>query len=252
MKKSHIALIGMGYLGTPLSEALLSQGFSVFSTTRANLDLTSLKTTDIIPVEILKADIIIYDVPPLEIKVIEPFFKNFSSDKKIIFTSSISIYGPNRGSVNEDFEVPDDSPFAPIVLKAEKFVTKHFKNLALLRLGGLYGNTKKSKRHPVHFLAGRTHLTNGNEFLHLVHVKDCVQAILEVIALDLFPSELNIISDQRVLKKDYYVKMSKILGLTPPEFEDIKIESPTLISNQKSKELLKLSYCNPFDYRIED
>jgi len=177
MKKQKIALIGMGFLGSPLVLKLLSKYHNVVATKTQPF---SLPETDLVtlPLDLLhlshfqetlhvlaEADLVIYDLPPLEPTLVEAFINVFSPQTKIICTSSISIYGPNRGDIDESFILPENSTNAPIVFKIEKLFKARFQNLALLRLGGLYGNTPTHKRHPINFLSGKMNIKNGNEFL---------------------------------------------------------------------------------------
>lgn len=266
MQKTKMALIGMGYLGTPLAQALIKQGFPVTATKTTNktsqpfthdlsllpFDITQLTNQDNLPAEIQNADILIYNIPPIQPQYVEIFFRKLNANQKIIYTSSTSVYGKNMGSIDENTPIPSPSINAPIVLELEFLAKKYFKHLALLRFGGLYGNTPFQKRHPVTFLAGKKELKTGHEYLHLVHVYDCIKAIVKVIEKDLFPIELNIISDLRILKKDYYTEMVQKLHLDLPMYDDNPVHNATQISNHKSIKLLGMTYRNPIDYFIED
>lgn len=248
MKKGKIGLIGVGYLGRPLAMKLTEEGYDVVGTTTREYDLTK----DDLPENLKQCDIVIYDVPPLEdTAAVERCFKQFSPEQKFIYISSTSIFGPNAGPIDESYTPPENSPYAPIVLRLENIARSSFQNLCLLRFGGLYGNTETAKRHPVTFLAGRKNLKTGSEYLHLVHVDDCIEAILAVIEENFFPGEFNIISDLRITKKEYYTTMAKKLGLEMPEYDNVMLSNPTKISNEKSKELLGISYHNPSDYTID-
>lgn len=249
MKKGKIGLIGVGFLGKPLAIKLTSEGYDIVGTTTREYDL--LKDENV-PANLKHCDIIIYDVPPMEnTDAVERCFKQFSRNQKFIYISSTSIFGPNAGPIDETYTPPENSPYAPIVLKLEMIARQNFSNLCLLRFGGLYGNTADHKRHPVSFLAGKTHLKTGTENLHLVHVDDCIEAIMAVIEENLFPEELNLVSDLRITKKEYYTTMAKKLGLAVPEYDEVETKNPTNITNAKSKELLGINYRNPLDYKLD-
>jgi len=245
MKKEKIGLIGVGFLGKPLAAKLTSEGYDVVGTTSREYDLTK----DDVPENLKLCDIVIYDVPPLaDINAVDRCFSQFSKDQRFIYISSTSIFGPNAGPIDETFLPSENSPYAPVVLNLEKIARSHFNNLCLLRFGGLYGNTETSRRHPVTFLAGKKNLKTGNEYLHLVHVDDCIEAIMAVIEENFFPGEFNLVSDLRITKKEYYTFMAKKLNLELPEYDDVPINNATKISNEKSKEVLGINYKNPLDY----
>lgn len=248
MKKEKIGLIGVGYLGKPLARKLTEEGYDVVGTTSREYDITK----DSVPENLKSCDIVIYDIPPIaDTDSVERCFKQFEKDQRFIYISSTSIFGPEAGEIDESYTPPENSPYAPVVLKLELLARAHFDQLCLLRFGGLYGNTDSAKRHPVTFLAGKKNLKTGNEFLHLVHVGDCIEAILAVIEENFFPGEFNILSDLRITKKEYYTAMAKKLGLEIPEYDEVELKNPTKISNEKSKELLGLNYRNPLDYTID-
>lgn len=248
MKNGKIGLIGVGFLGKPLAQKLTQEGYDVVGTTTREFDLLK----DPVPANLKSCDVVIYDVPPLTgLEAVERCFQQFPSEQKFIYISSTSIFGPVAGPIDESYTPPENSPYAPVVLALEQIAKRQFINLCLLRFGGLYGNTETAKRHPATFLAGKTHLKTGGEFLHLVHIEDCIEAILSVIEENFFPGEFNIVSDLRITKKEYYTTMAKILGLEAPEYDDVEVKNPTKISNEKSKELLGITYRNPLDYRID-
>jgi nucleoside-diphosphate-sugar epimerase len=240
--KKNIGLIGRGWLGTPLEIALQYNEYKTFSTTSKSFDITK----DFIPNEFLESDILIYTIPPLGQKEAERFFSQIDSKKKIIFISSTSYYGKNQGPVDENTLSNLEITSSPVLFETEKFLKNIFKNATIIRPGGLYGE----KRHPVFFLAGRSGITTGNELLHLVHQTDCVNAILSILEKDFFGEDFNLVSDLKILKKEYYRAMAKKLNLAIPDFSNTKIINPTNINNQKSKKLLKINFLNPLDYLI--
>jgi nucleoside-diphosphate-sugar epimerase len=235
-----IGLIGRGWLGSPLEIALLNNGYHTFSTTSKSFDITK----DPIPKKLLESDILIYTIPPLGQKEPERFFSQIDIKKKIIFTSSTSYYGKNQGSVDENTLSSLIITGSPELFETEQFLKNKFKDLTIIRPGGLYGE----KRHPVFFLAGRSGLTTGNEHLHLVHQTDCVSAILSILEKNIWAEDFNLVSDLRILKKEYYREMAQKLNLEIPEFSNIEVSNPTNINNLKTKEILGIKFLNPLDY----
>jgi len=252
--KLKVSIIGCGRLGLPLCESLVERGYQILTTTTSNekrdqllskfniqrLDITNMQ----IDQDLLDCDILIYTIPPLGLGEVENFFKSVRQDQKIIFISSTSVYGKNQGEVTENSPFDPTSKNALVLREAESYLKERFKNLTIIRPGGLYGD----KRHPVYFLAGKTGIASGEEYLHLVHLADCVSAIVKIIEGKFIGEDFNLVSDLRVLKKDYYAKMANKLGLAPPLFTGLALSNPTNIINDKSKKLLSLTYTDPQSY----
>lgn len=256
--KLKVSVIGCGWLGLPLCESLIQHGCQVITTTtdheklnllRSKLNIQLLDITDTpvaiqVDPDLLKCDVLIYTVPPLGLGEVERFFASVAHDQKIIFISSTSVYGKNQGAVTEESSFDPNSENALVLREAEKYLKNRFRQLSIIRPGGLYGE----KRHPVYFLAGRKGITSGEEYLHLVHRDDCVRAILKIIGADFIGENFNLVSDLRILKKDYYTEIAKKLGLVPPQFTVAPLSNPTNITNDKSKKLLSLTYLDPSSY----
>lgn len=250
LTKLKVSVIGCGWLGKPLCDALINAGCRLKTTTSTIEKANSLAenyNSHFFDVSIhspdkllLDSDVIIYTIPPLGIDEVEKFFSNIPDNRKSIFLSSISVYGKSRGAVNEESEVYPDSTNGKLLAESENFLRNHFKNVTILRLGGLIG----VDRHPVTSLQGNKNLTNGRELLHLVHRDDCISAIISLIEKNIWNETINLINDLRVPKYEYYTSIAKSLDLVPPEYIEVPILSPTRISNEKSKILLSLSYKN--------
>lgn len=253
MKKEFLCLIGCGWLGKPLADFLFKKNYSVTVTATAStrpdlladgisyigLDLNSAQD---LPSAVEKADVLIYTIPPLELTVIKKFFDKIPNDKKIIFTSSTSVYSKQSGATDESAQLDLDQTSSPLLVETENYLRQRFANITILRLGGLYGE----KRHPVHFLAGKKNLKTGNEFLHLAHQEDCINAINAVLDKKAWGEVFNIISDLRVTKKEYYLEMARKLSLPLPEYDEVDCGARyTKISNEKSKKKLEISYLDP-------
>lgn len=255
MKKELISIIGGGWLGRPLSLELLAQDYDILVSTAHDKsaefkdDGLSYITFDITiqsaPSKVLSSDVIIYLIPPLPLLEIKKFFDQIPEDKKIVFASSTAVYGKNLGDVDEKSQLSIHETNSPLLIETENYLRSRFKKASILRFGGLYGG----KRHPVFFLQGRSDLSGANEFTHLVHRDDCIKAIINVIAKNMWGETFNIISDLRISKRDYYTEMAQKLNLTPPKYkESEKNFSETNISNVKSKNELKIFYSNPSEF----
>lgn len=254
MNKKNICFIGHGKMIQGIIKDLDFQKFSVFVTTRSNkqnqfdenlLSYTQFDIkTDSPPTDlILQSDLIVFTLPPVDWEAFERFFLQVPIEKTIIFTSSISVYQKNQGKIDETG--PRIDPEKNLLTRCEDFLKNRFKNIVILRLGGLYGKN----RHPIYSLSGKNDLKGSEELIHLVSHEDAQKAIKKIIDLNIAQGIYNIISDQRDRKKVYYSTLAEKLHLPLPLFlEESKKENVNNISNQKSKDDLKLTYQNPHDF----
>lgn len=250
MEKLKITVIGCGWLGLPLCERLLAAGHEIVTTTTtpkkyqetsAKFNTVLFDVSSQIPDQnLLSSDVIIYTIPPLGKNEVEHFFHAVNPTLKIIFISSTSIYGKSQGDVTEE-TIPEPQSKNGLILKStEDYLRTHFKNLTIIRPGGLVGKD----RHPVYSLQGKTGLTTGQELLHIVHLDDCLSALLKIIENNFWSMDFNLVNDLRLMKSDYYISEAKRLNLTPPQYHFSHQLNPTNISNAKSKKILGLIYKN--------
>ena len=209
----------------------------MFTTTRQNFDVEHFHS---LPSEISASDIIVYAIPPLTLPLIERFFEQLGSEKKIIFISSTSVYGKSEGATDEA-HVLDACKGNPVLIATEAYLRDRFKKVTILRPGGLYGKN----RHPLKFLSGKTGLKTGEEYTHLVHGEDVARAIKAVIEKDLWGEIFNLVSDCKMQKKDFYPELARKFGLTPPQYTMCENANPTVISNSKAKRIMGLVFHDP-------
>lgn len=251
--KSKITVIGSGWLGLPLCESLMAAGHTVLTTTTSSVKYEKLHRilniqvfdclTQIPDKNLTSSDIIIYTIPPLGPGEVERFFNGVDPVHKIIFISSISVYGKSEGATNEESMFNPQTKNGMLLKDCEGHLRSQFKNLTIIRPGGLYDDN----RHPIFSLQGKKNLTTGEEFLHLVHRDNCIEAVLKIIELNCWSEDFNLVNDLRILKKDYYPDVARKLGLVPPEYSQTANINPTNISNGKSKKMLALNYKKPKD-----
>ncbi len=255
MKKKLLSLIGCGWLGKALALDLQSSGHNIIATTAhdktaeftaSDVPYIQLDAAlDFVPEDIKQSEVLIYMVPPLGVSHVKHFFDQIPSDKKIIFISSTAVYGKNLEHLDEEAAHHVCSTGSPLLLETENYIKNKFSHATILRLGGLYGY----KRHPVYFLQGKTELTGGNAFLHLVHRDDCIKAIKAVLQTSTWGETFNIVSDVKFRKNEYYSMMATKLNLTPPQYLHYeKSMKETVISNHKSKSKLGMTYLDPSEF----
>ena len=176
------------------------------------------------------------------IKKLCPMIKN----KKVIFTSSTSIY-PSTGSHDENSSVSDTNR-AKALLQAEQLIQTHSSCAFILRLGGICGANRSSqlKRNaPI--------IKNAATPVNLIHINDII-AIMKTLCSDHYNESdtLNIVCSDHPTRKDYYTHICKTLNAPIPEFDDV-IGSHKIISNKKltNKYKFNLQFTSPLSFTFQ-
>lgn len=245
-----ISILGCGWLGLPLAEKLLADGYAVKGSTTSPEKLPLLQAAGIEPFEIvlsadgiygniehfLDSDLLVIDIPPKlaqglftdKIKALLPYLER-SAIKKVLFTSSISVYAENAGEVDEESAANPETENGKQLLEAEAMLhdNTHFQT-TILRFGGLIGNG----RHPVKYLAGRDNVPNPEAPVNLIDVEDCIGIIRKIIALEKWGETYNAVAPFHPTRKKYYTQAATELGLPTPIFASDNTSGKT-VSPQK-------------------
>lgn len=260
---ANTLIVGAGWLGTPLAEALISEGDDVVVTRRSQDRLEDL------PAPLTKSERLDLSQANAEIKLSElvlrhkithivgafpPGFRKGAgheyaaqwatlvnavkqhSIEKIVMISSTTVY-PNLPSDMKEESAslslaqrnPIFSDNARIMLEAEQSVIDSGINYVILRCSGLIG----PDRNPVRF-AARLKQVSRNAPANMVHQVDAIAAI--TFALDHLNNQVvNVTTPNTVSKADFYQAAIAKSGLDiplPPITEDAdkRIVSDKLIS----------------------
>lgn len=226
-------------MGLPLAKQLIQGGHNIVATKRSEENAAELSQFGITGLSyelgdnlakpyygpLFNSDLLILNVPPGR--------KTFSPDifiaqmmdltqqakergiERILFISTSAVYGENNRIVYEYSEPDAQTHSAKAHVKIEHFCQQLFSYSAcILRLSGLVG----SDRHPIHTLAGRKQLTNGQRLVNLIHQEDVIQAIQRVVDNQVFGHTLHLSCSEHPNRKDYYQWAAKKLELPAPEF----------------------------------
>jgi nucleoside-diphosphate-sugar epimerase len=263
---SRISVLGCGWLGLPLAEALIEKGYKVKGSTTTESKLKLFLEKGINPYFInltpivqardingfMDAELIIINIPPgtrtrsalFHIEQMEhllPYLEK-SPAKYILYISSTSVYPDlNREVIEED--VTEISQAANKTLAtAEKMVREIAgKKVTVLRCGGLTGYDRLLIRH----FAGRKHLTIGEDPLNLIHRDDVIGIIEALIEQEKWGEIYNICSPLHPLKKDFYKELAERFNYDQPEFVKTEKQSFKIISPEKLIKELKYSFKFP-------
>jgi nucleoside-diphosphate-sugar epimerase len=264
---TKISILGCGWLGFPLAEALLSNGFSVNGSTTSTEKLAVLENAGIEPFLIAlsenkttgnvtdfleNSEILIIDVPPKlrgsgtenfvsKIRNVIPFIEK-SSVEKVLFISSTSVYNDDDAFVTEETIPKPDTESGKQLLETEQLLQSNinFKTTAL-RFGGLIGED----RHPIKFLAGRENLDNPDAPINLIHQEDCVGVILKIIANDVWNETFNAVAPSHPTREMYYTQKALDLDLALPKFNHKNPSIGKTILSTKIETVLKYTFTKP-------
>ena len=259
-----ISILGCGWLGIPLAEALIKNGFSVSGSTTSIEKISFLNNLGVEPFLLsiegntIKGDVLsflkessvlIINIPPKlrgnladnfveKIAVLIPFIEK-SNVEKVLFVSSTSVYGDSNKTVFETTIPFSDGENGKQLLASEKLLqeNKNFKT-TVIRFGGLIGK----ERHPVTFLAGRNNLENPNAPINLIHQDDCIGIILKILKSNFWNETLNAVAPFHPTREEYYTKKAKKFNLEPPIFTHSKPSIGKTIASDLLENVLKYHF----------
>lgn len=236
--------MGCGWLGTPLAQQLIREGYTVHGSTTSSEKLMHLQELGILPFKIslsengidgpidafLKsAKVIVINVPPnlrgshrenyeVKMKHLHDSIKG-SSVARIIFISSTSVYGDLEGDVTETtVPHPETESGKQLLAVEEKFKYDPALETTIIRFGGLIG----PDRHPISFLSGKKDLSNGNHPINLIHLDDCIHIIETIMNKGYWGEVFNGVHPLHPQKKEYYTDEARKRGLEIPIYLDSK------------------------------
>lgn len=130
---------------------------------------------------------------------------------RVVFCSSISVYGAASGAVDETVQPVEPSERAQILLEAESAVCRS--GGIVLRLAALYGvrRCEVLRRH----LAGEPRLPGkAQRFLSYVHLDDAVSALI-LAAQKAAPGSCLNVSGESVRHEELYRQLTEATGVPP-------------------------------------
>ncbi|WP_395043584.1 SDR family NAD(P)-dependent oxidoreductase [Flavobacterium sp.] len=266
----QISILGCGWLGLPLAKSLLEKGFLINGSTTSfdkisvlqNAGITSFqinllekKVEGKIEVFLENSEILIIDIPPKlrgdykesfveKIQTLLPFIKK-SSVKKVIFVSSTAVYSDDASTALGKTEKTNPNPETESgkqLLEVENILLENqsFETI-ILRFGGLIGED----RNPVKFLSGRKNIENPDAPINLIHQKDCIGIIEEILKQvqnennnQIWNEIYNAVYPFHPSRKEYYIQKAVEEKLALPEFDETKSSIGKIILSSKVESVL--------------
>ncbi len=266
MKK--VAIVGLGWLGMPLAMALAARGWQVTGskTTPDGVDATRMcgiesyqleLTPDLVcAANVLNAllcvDALVVTLPASRtVKGGEQYVQAVQNIvdsalvcnvPRIIFTSSISVYGNSHGVIKENSLKKPETVAGKTLVALENWLHDlPGTSVDILRLSGLVG----PNRHPGRFLVGKTALPDGDQGVNLVHLDDVVAAMVLLLQTPKGGHIYNLCAPKHPARNQFYPAAAKQLGLTPPTFAPDGSNRGKVIDGNKICNELGFEYLYP-------
>lgn len=260
----YIGIIGCGWLGKPLAQAFIKNGFKVKgSTTRAS-EISVLESLGIKPYHLIITEneingpiqsfledcqTLIINIPPglrknpnkshhKEIKNLISAVES-SEVENLLFVSSIGVFKDREQvPIIEQDSLPDaESKTGLQLIKTEASILKITGvKSSILRLAGLFDEI----RHPGKSLSGRTQLPNPLAPLNLIHKQDCINIILEIVKQQRWGALFNAAFPYHPSKENYYTEYCKRHQLPIPTFNHQQASKGKIINSDNLERLLNL------------
>jgi nucleoside-diphosphate-sugar epimerase len=258
--------MGCGWLGLSLANELIKDNYTVNGTTTTKEKLQVLETHHINPFLITLSetavlgsysefltgsDTLIINIPPglrknptknhvAELRLLMHQIEAHAI-KNVLYISSTSVFE------NED-DIPvitaattpnatSDSGKQLIEIEHMLQANSNF-NTTILRFGGLVGN----ERHPAKFLSGKTHVSDPEAPVNLIHKTDAIGIIMAILKNGLWNVVLNAAYPAHPNKKDYYIEQCERKNLTPPSFNGVEKSKGKIIESKLVVQLLSYTF----------
>lgn len=217
-------IIGAGWLGSEVIIRLKNAGTTCWETHRK----TFTWETNNFPSQ--PFDILLLNVPPLTTISPTEFVNkiHLKQNQKLIFISSISVYGELAGTVDENTLPKPTSLNGKWLHEVEQLLLQNFKSqITIIRAGGLIGG----QRHPIFSLSKDPSKIIKDGPINLIHRKDLIEIIFTISKLTNMPTLVNAVSPHHPLKSIYYNSLAKDMSLNALNF-DLKAKNQRIIDSR--------------------
>ncbi len=262
----QISILGCGWLGLPLAQALIAQGYRVKGSTTRGEKLTTIAQQGITPYLIrfspsINADyqadffdskVLIVNIPPKRDEEGAAMYPQQvaallraiqgTAVEKLLFVSSTSVYPNTNRRVRESDTSLDVKASGRALLQAEQMVqAQPGIEATVLRFCGLFG----PDRHPGRFLAGRTLSGSGQVPVNMIHLDDCIAIIGQMLQQNAWGEVFNACADQHPTKEEFYREAAQRRGFELPHFAATEQDQYKIVDSTKLKEALRYRFKHP-------
>ncbi|OKS86799.1 SDR family oxidoreductase [Mucilaginibacter polytrichastri] len=259
-----VSILGCGWFGLALANALLKNGEIVKGSTTSEAKLGLLANAGVIPYLVqfeengeqfdpafFDCDLLVVCIPP-KIKSGETtaFLNKINSIiavineyniLRVIYIGSTGVYGDLGIKVDESKDPQPDTASGMVLLQAEQaFQNQISFKATIVRFGGLVG----PGRHPGRFFGGKKDIANGLAPVNLIHQKDAVGVVVVIVNDNNLRGVFNACSPDHPSRSDFYTYAAEQGGYEKPEFVE-ELKGWKIV---KSARLQELNY----DFEVKD
>ncbi|WP_194774179.1 NAD(P)H-binding protein [Pararhodonellum marinum] len=232
-----VSILGLGWLGKPLAEQLISKGYEVKGSTTSSEKEVQLKEEGFKVCQIrfdpepfghsvdwfFDTDVLFINIPPQsrskpstfhpeQIRQVKALAEK-AGVKKIIYISSTSVYPDENQLAKEEDHLTDNSNGNAALWEAEQELWRNKSyDLTVIRFGGLLG----VDRIPGRYFRGKTEVV-GDTPVNYIHREDAVRLVEWVLKEQLWNLTLNGVAPLHPKRKEVYERNAQDLGFDPPK-----------------------------------
>ncbi len=249
IKIKTISILGSGWLGLPLAEHFITQGYQVHASTRSIDRLPELKRIKaeafIVDIDnlgdisqFLQAGLLIINITCKNLTSFTQLIKQIeqSTIKKVLLVSSTSVYDNLNTVVTEDQGAElKDSPLWQI---EQLFCHNAYFATTVVRFSGLVGYS----RHPGRFFRSGKVVEQPDAPVNLIHRDDCIGITSAIIEQGVWGEVFNGCAATHPSKREFYTHARKLLNLPAPEFAQTFKPAYKIVSHAKVQQVLHYQF----------
>ena len=225
-----VTIFGCGWVGRALRDAL-KPTFKVYCIVKSNLqDRSDYCLDDILQgnLELFRADSIVISIPAKGdyLKTLEQISTLLNPKSQIILLSSTSIYP----KVSRYFSESSKELEQNLIFYAERYLKAKFKDIVILRLGGLMGYDRVCGRYTANKKI-------DNCKVNYIHRDDAVAIIKRVIEQNIRAKIYNLVAPMHPLHLEVSSKNAKKFGFGATKYSNLEPLNRVVLSNKVVNEL---------------
>ena len=265
---SRITILGLGWLGLPLADALQKDNYQIKGTTTSEGKLKKLKQDNydvfkvILEEESVEgsieqcldgSDTLILNTPPglrrnpssnyvAKIKNLIPYIES-AGIKNVLFIGSTSVFKEEECflEITNETKPNSESNSGLQLQKVEQMLVGNINfKTTILRFAGLVDES----RHPATMISKRESVPNPKGLINLIHRDDCIGIIKAILKQNKWCQVFNAAYPLHIEKEVYYSKICAQKRLNTPDFSYKNKSLGKIINGNNTSKLLNYEYKN--------